>query len=91
MESERPLAVVFFRTGTGNEPVREWLRELPKAERKMIGADILTVQYAWPLGKPVSGQFGRRDLGSAIEAGQSDRANVVRDHRRGNRAAARFH
>jgi len=30
MNSERPLAVVFFRTEAGNEPVREWLKGLPK-------------------------------------------------------------
>jgi len=58
MESGRPLAVVFFRTGTGNEPVREWLRELPKEDRKTIGADILTVQYAWPVGKPLVDSLG---------------------------------
>jgi phage-related protein len=53
MKSERPLKVVFFRTGTGHEPVREWLKSLPKEECKTIGADILTVQYGWPVGKPL--------------------------------------
>lgn len=53
MKKERPLAVVFFRTRAGNEPVREWLKELPKEDCKTVGADILTVQYAWPLGKPL--------------------------------------
>jgi phage-related protein len=46
-----PLNVVFYQTGTGHEPVREWLKGLPKEERKAIGADILSVQYAWPAGK----------------------------------------
>jgi hypothetical protein len=32
----RPLPAVFFRTETGREPVREWLQDLPKAERKII-------------------------------------------------------
>lgn len=27
---EHPLRVIFFRTEGGNEPVREWLKELPK-------------------------------------------------------------
>ena len=53
MKSERPLKVVFFKTEAGNEPVREWLKDLPREERKVIGADILTVQYAWPVGKPL--------------------------------------
>lgn len=47
------LAAVFFRTGAGNEPVREWLKGLPADERKSIGQDIATVQYGWPLGMPL--------------------------------------
>jgi len=53
MKAERPLRVVFFKTESGNQPVQEWLRGLPKEDRKSIGADILTVQYAWPVGKPL--------------------------------------
>lgn len=30
----------FYRTPAGNEPVREWLKELPFADRKTIGTDI---------------------------------------------------
>jgi phage-related protein len=58
LNGERPLAVVFFRTEAGNEPVRDWLRDLPKDERKAIGEDILTVQFAWPVGKPLMDAFG---------------------------------
>jgi phage-related protein len=58
MEAERPLNVVFYKTTTGNEPVREWLKSLPREERKTIGADILAVQYAWPVGKPLVDNLG---------------------------------
>jgi phage-related protein len=58
MRAERPLRVVFFKTETGHEPVREWLRALPKEECKIIGTDILTVQYAWPAGKPLVDNLG---------------------------------
>jgi len=44
------LDVRFFATGSGNEPVREWLRALPATERRTIGEDIKTVQFGWPLG-----------------------------------------
>jgi phage-related protein len=57
-QPERPLAVVFFRTDTGAEPVRDWLLEMPKADRQQIGEDILTVQYAWPIGKPLVDSLG---------------------------------
>lgn len=58
MKAERPIRVVFFKTGTENEPVREWLKSLPKEDCKTIGADILTVQYAWPVGKPLVDNLG---------------------------------
>jgi phage-related protein len=58
MKAERPLKVLFFKTESGNEPVREWLKELPKEDCKVIGADILTVQYAWPVGKPLVDNLG---------------------------------
>jgi phage-related protein len=58
MKSERPIAVVFFETEAGNEPVRHWLQDLPKEDRKTIGADVLTVQYAWPVGKPLVDNLG---------------------------------
>jgi hypothetical protein len=53
--SEKKLDVVFFRTESGNEPVRQWLISLSKDERKIIGDDILKVQYCWPIGKPLVG------------------------------------
>ena len=48
------LFVRFYRTASGNEPVRDWLalKVSPKA-RQAIGADIKTVQFGWPLGMPV--------------------------------------
>jgi phage-related protein len=58
MKAERPLNVVFFKTEAGNEPVREWLKDLPKEDCKVIGTDILTAQYAWPVGKPLVDNLG---------------------------------
>src|SRR6266542_1394017 len=54
----RPLPAVFFRTETGREPVRQWLKELPRNERKIIGEDIMTVQFRWPLGMPLVDHVG---------------------------------
>ena len=58
MKAERPLKVVFFKTDTGNEPVRDWLKAMSKEDSKVIGADILTVQYTWPVGKPLVDNLG---------------------------------
>ena len=47
------LAVRFYRTAAGGEPVREWLKKLDAAGRKAIGDDIRTMQFGWPLGMPL--------------------------------------
>ena len=47
------LLVAFYQSHSGDEPVRNWLRELPAHERQMIGEDIKSVQYRWPLGMPL--------------------------------------
>jgi phage-related protein len=52
------LDVRFFRTDAGAEPVREWLKDLPAIDRKMIGEDIKTVQFGWPLGMPLVDHLG---------------------------------
>ena len=33
--------------------MREWLKSLPREERRIIGEDIKTVQFGWPLGMPL--------------------------------------
>ena len=52
---DRPpiLSVAFYRSGSGNEPVRDWLLELKRQDRKTVGQDIKTAQYGWPLGMPL--------------------------------------
>lgn len=47
------LRVVFFRSGAGGEPVRDWLLGLKREDRKAVGMDIKTAQYGWPLGMPL--------------------------------------
>ncbi|MGO9567860.1 MAG: type II toxin-antitoxin system RelE/ParE family toxin [Desulfomonilaceae bacterium] len=47
------LKVVFYRSESGNEPVRDWLKELPRNDKRRIGEDIKTAQLAWPLGLPL--------------------------------------
>ena len=51
MEDKR-IPAKFYRTEAGNEPVREWLKQLAPESRKVIGIDIKTVEYGWPIGMP---------------------------------------
>lgn len=53
MNDELRLQVFFYRTSGGAEPVREWLKALPTEERKIIGDDLKTAQFGWPLGMPL--------------------------------------
>lgn len=53
MADDPILSVRFFKTAKGNEPVREWLRSQTEGDRKIIGIDIKTVQYGWPMGMPM--------------------------------------
>lgn len=48
------LEVYFYSTNSGNEPVREWLKDLPKEDRRVVGFDIKTVQYGYPIGMPLT-------------------------------------
>jgi len=47
------LTVNFYRTDAGNEPVRDWLKELRRDDKRIIGEDIKTAQLGWPLGMPL--------------------------------------
>lgn len=50
---EKIIAVKFFKSELGNEPVKEWLLSLTKEDRKSIGSDIQTVEFGFPIGMPL--------------------------------------
>lgn len=52
------IPLVFFRTVAGTEPVREWLKGLPQAERQVIGMDLMRAQWRWPVGMPLCRPMG---------------------------------
>ncbi len=52
--------VVFYRTDSGSEPVREWLAGLGKEDRRSIAADIKTLQWGMPLGINLARRVDRR-------------------------------
>ncbi len=64
---KRTLRVNFFKTDAGNEPVRVWLKSLSSEEKKIIGEDIKTVQFGWPIGMPLV-----RPLGGNLYETRSD-------------------
>lgn len=44
---------MFYRTPSGREPVKEWLKDLEASDRKRVSTDIRTVEFGWPVGMPV--------------------------------------
>ena len=59
-EGPRPLKIplIFYRPESGIEPVREWLKALPEAERHAVGKDLLRAQWRWPVGMPLCRPLG---------------------------------
>ena len=52
-KSPKPISLAFWRSATGREPVREWLKELSREDKRTIGRDIAKVQFGWPIGLPL--------------------------------------
>lgn len=73
----KKLPARFFRSSTGNEPVRGWLLALPKADRKKIGVDISTVEYGWPIGMPTCRPMGKGLWEVRSDLGQNRIARVL--------------
>ena len=53
------LPAVFYRTENDAEPVRDWLKTLPRADRLLIGEDIKDVEFSWPIGMPLCRNLGQ--------------------------------
>lgn len=52
------LPARFYRSDTGREPAREWLKSLELEDRKVIGEDIKDVEFSWPIGMPLVRSLG---------------------------------
>jgi phage-related protein len=55
----RKIQLVFFRTNSGSEPARDWLKGLDEAVRHAIGKDLLRAQWRWPVGMPLCRPMGK--------------------------------
>lgn len=54
------IYAAFYESRSGNAPVREWLLSLDKVDRRIIGEDIATVEFGWPVGMPVCRPLGQQ-------------------------------
>jgi phage-related protein len=56
--TDKRIQASFYKSKIGREPVRDWLKSLDREERKLVGADIKTVEYGWPIGVPTCRSLG---------------------------------
>jgi phage-related protein len=53
------LPARFYRSDSGREPVREWLKALNPEDRRVIGEDIKDDEFSWPIGMPLVRSLAR--------------------------------
>ena len=58
VSSNKRLPAKFFQQEGGNEPVRDWLLKLDVKERQLIGNDIMTEEFGWPIGMSLCRPMG---------------------------------
>ena len=69
------IEALFYKTNSGNEPVREWLvNDLGKRDRQTVGKDLKDVEYGWPVGMPlcrrITSEKGLWEVRSNISGGR---------------------
>lgn len=50
---EKKIEARFYAMESGREPVRAFLLDMEKGERKKVGEDIKACEIGWPIGLPV--------------------------------------
>jgi phage-related protein len=78
------LPARFYRSDSGREPVREWLKGLEPEDRKVIGEDIKDVEFSWPIGMPLVRSLGRElwEVRSSLPRGRIARVLFCVEHER---------
>ncbi|GAA6620852.1 hypothetical protein [Scytonema sp. NUACC26] len=56
--TDKRIPAKFYQNENGKEPVRNWLKDLSQEERRLIGTDIKTVEFGWPIGMPICRSMG---------------------------------
>ncbi len=72
VDRAKKIVARFYRLDSGKEPVREWLLELDRVDRRVVGTDIQKVEFGWPVGMPYSRKLekGLWEVRSSISNGR---------------------
>lgn len=58
MDRAKKLRARFYETAAGRKPVRDWLFQLSREDRRVVGFDVQTVEFGWPVGMPTCRPLG---------------------------------
>jgi len=58
IDRSKKITARFYALSSGRRPVREWILELPRDDRRIIGRDIQQVEFGWPIGMPYCRPLG---------------------------------
>lgn len=77
--SSKAIEVVFYRTESGAEPVRDWLKKCSKTDRMIVGGDLKTAEFGWPIGMPLARKLGNGiwEIRSSLSRGRIARVLFV--------------
>ena len=68
------LPAMFYQNTAGAEPVRQWLTGLSRDDRRIVGQDIATVEFGWPVGMPLcrslTSRRGLWEVRSSVTSGR---------------------
>ena len=69
------LDVRFYRTASGNDVVLDFIRKLSERDRKVVGEDLLALQFGYPMGPPLCKPVrnGLWELRSSLPSGNEAR------------------
>lgn len=78
----KPLPARFYRSDSGREPVREWLKAMDTEDRKVLGEDIKDVEFSWPIGMPLVRSLGQElwEIRSSLALGRIARIIFCVEH-----------
>jgi len=74
-ETDKILTAYFFKNDRGKMPVRDWILSLSPPNRKILGEDIKTVEFGWPVGMPTVKPMGNKlyEVRSSLSDGSDAR------------------
>jgi len=58
IDRTKKLPARFYLNSLGRTPVRDWILELPDADKHTVGKDIQKVEFGWAIGRPHCAPLG---------------------------------